>query len=244
MMNIRDLGMLAAAVYKEGGTYNVPGIQLKNGTPLSAADHVDAVGSYWDAFQAAAYAYKGRLAVAFRGTTGVGDGMTDLALGLGMNSEYYEQAEAFVRKQNGRNIVLVGHSLGGAIAQVVGNRLELPIVTFNAPGVGVISSRHLATADLRMMKLRLAGMAASAVLKPGQAIKDIKSAFNVVRGYNICLMADAVSRIGLHYGRVERIPGTSLNPYTEHLMATMNEVLQNKDGKYPRGQQVGDLAAP
>lgn len=243
-MNIRDLGMLAAAVYKDGGTYSVSGIEVKKGTPLPAVDHVDAVGSYWDGFQAAAYAFKGRLAVAFRGTTGVGDGLTDLALGMGMNSEYYEQAEEFVKKQGGGNIVLVGHSLGGAIAQVVGNRLGLPIVTFNAPGVGVIASRHLATANLKMMKLRLAGMVASAVLKPGQAIKDVKSAFTVVRGYNVCLMADAVSQIGLHYGRVERIPGTSLNPYTEHLMKTVNAVLQNKDGKYPRGEQVGDWAAP
>lgn len=35
----------------------------------------------------------------------------------------------------GRKITLVGHSLGGALAQVVGSRLRMRFVTFNAPGM-------------------------------------------------------------------------------------------------------------
>ena len=51
------------------------------------------------------------------------------------------------------------------------------------------------------------------------------SAFNIVRGLNICLENDVVSKVGNHYGEVIRIPGTSANPLTEHKIETMNTVL-------------------
>ena len=36
---------------------------------------------------------------------------------------------------------------------------------------------------------------------------------------------DIVSKLGVHYGDIARIPGTSANPLTEHRMTTMNAVL-------------------
>src|SRR5690606_11305611 len=130
-MLIRDLGLMASAVYQQAGEDNVAG--------AVRIDRFDAQGSKWDAFQAAAYQMDGQTVVVFRGTTGVGDAITDLALGVGANSAYYEQGEAFAARQGGANIILCGHSLGGAIAQVVANRLRLPMVTFNAPGVAVLA---------------------------------------------------------------------------------------------------------
>lgn len=216
MLTIRDLGLMAGAVYEPAGQDKVPGAQ--NG------DRHEAAGSGWDAFQASAYRMGGKTIVVFRGTSAVGDAITDVALGVGMNSAYYAQGQSFAESQSG-DIILCGHSLGGAIAQVVANRMRLPMVTFNAPGVGVLASRNAAGASTGASAVRIAGMLASAVVSPGQALQDMRSAFHVVRGVNICLMADAVSRIGLHYGPVERIPGTSMNPATEHRMVTVNAVL-------------------
>jgi hypothetical protein len=219
-MLIKDLGRMARAVYEPSGSDRVDGL-----API--ARH-DAAGSLWDAFQAAAYTKGGQTAIVFRGTNDTGDVVTDAALGLGMNSAYYEQAAAFVGRHGG-NLILCGHSLGGAIAQVVGNRMGLPIVTFNAPGVAVVASRNMATASPAATAVRVAGMLASAVVRPGQALQDVRAAFNVVRGINIALSGDVVSLIGVHYGPIVRIRGLSSNPATEHKMDTMNLVLASHE---------------
>ena len=214
-MRIRDLGLLAAAVYdsypnKAG--YGV--IRFK------------AAGGRTNGFQAAAFACGPYTVVAFRGTDQAADGAADLALGVGMNSTYFSQGEEFVQSLSPNSkIVLCGHSLGGAIAQVVANRRGYPMVTFNAPGVGVFASREIGEASLGMTAIRTTGMLASAIVHPMQAARDIKATFNRVRGLNVCLQNDVVSRIGLHYGPVRRIPGTSSNPKTEHGIATVNTVL-------------------
>jgi pimeloyl-ACP methyl ester carboxylesterase len=220
-MLIKDLGRMARAVYEPSGSDKVDGVG-----PI--ARH-SAAGTLWDAFQAASYAKGGQTAIVFRGTNDTGDLVTDAALGLGMNSGYYAQAETFVNQHGSANVILCGHSLGGAIAQVVGNRMGLPIVTFNAPGVAVIASRNMGSASVAATTVRVAGMLASAVVRPGQAIQDMRAAFNVVRGINIALSGDVVSLIGVHYGRVERIRGLSSNPKTEHKMDTMNTVLSTHE---------------
>jgi pimeloyl-ACP methyl ester carboxylesterase len=214
MLLISDLGLLAGDVYEVSTAIQ--------GASVSA-QRMSASG--WDGFQARAYVYKGRRIVAFRGTTVGGDIAADAALGTGMNSEYFAQGEAFVAGLGGRDLILCGHSLGGAIAQVVANRTSLPMVSFNAPGVAVLASRNIGTASAVATGIRMSGMVASAVMRPGQAWRDVRSAFNTVRGLNICLQNDVVSKIGIHYGEVMRIPGTSSNPATEHRMVTMNAVL-------------------
>jgi pimeloyl-ACP methyl ester carboxylesterase len=217
-MRIRDLGVMAEFVYEEESK------PLPEG--LVRSDRQAAVGSKWNAFQADAYTFGGKCVVAFRGTSGGGDAITDVALGVGMNSAYYEQGEEFVRKQNRSDVILCGHSLGGAIAQVVANRTNVPMVTFNAPGVAVLASRNILTANPGAAAVRIGGMVASAFARPGQALKDVKSAFNVVRGLNVCLIGDVVSLIGVHYGRVERIlGGDSINPLKLHSIVTVNAVL-------------------
>ena len=89
----------------------------------------------------------------------------------------------------------------------------------------MFASRNIGQATVTLTAVRAAGFIVSALRHPMQAGRDIASAFNVVRGLNVCLENDVVSRIGIHYGNVLRIPGTSANPLTEHGIATMNGVL-------------------
>lgn len=220
-MNIRDLGVFASAVYGA----NRGDVAAASGRPVLKFSQAPGM---MNGFQAAAFdAGGGYTVVAFRGTSQAMDGIADLKLGAGMNSTYFSAGESFVNGLVGGSIILCGHSLGGAIAQVVANRSGLPMVTFNAPGVAVLASREIANASLGMTAIRLGGMALSAFRHPMQAARDLRSTFNTVRGLNVCLNNDVVSQIGLHYGEVRRIPGTSANPLTEHRMATMNAVLAN-----------------
>lgn len=215
-MLVRDLGLLADAVYGETPNPTGYGCIRRHGA-----------GGAFDGFQAAAYAGRGCIVVAFRGTAQKMDAVADLKLGTGMNTSYFSAGEKFVEQFAGQPVILCGHSLGGAIAQVVANRKRLPMVSFNAPGVAVLASRNIADASLAMTAVRTAGMLASAIRHPMQAARDVKSAFYEVRGLNICLQNDVVSKIGVHYGEVLRIAGTSMNPLTEHRMTTMNKVLES-----------------
>ena len=214
-MLICELGLLADAVYGDGPNKTRFGCIRKHG----------ASGAF-DGFQAAAYAGRGCIVVAFRGTSQKMDAIADLKLGSGMNTSYFSAGERFVEQFAGENVIVCGHSLGGAIAQVVANRKNIPMVTFNAPGVAVFASRNIAQASVAMTAIRTAGMLASAVRHPMQAARDARALFNEVKGLNVCLHNDVVSKIGVHYGEVLRIAGTSMNPLTEHRMTTMNTVLE------------------
>jgi hypothetical protein len=212
---IRDLGLLAAAVYDDDPSVS----------GWSSPGHRRASSS-WNGFQAATFVRDGVTVIVFRGTSQTMDVAADLKLGTGMNSTYFSDGEAYVESaQVVGDLWVCGHSLGGAIAQVVANRRSLKMITFNAPGVAVFNSREIGEANVGMLAVRTAGMAASVVRHPMQAWRDLRSTFHTVRGLNVCLQFDVVSQIGLHYGRVARIPGTSSNPLTEHRMATVNQVL-------------------
>jgi len=164
--------------------------------------------------------------IAFRGTAQAIDALPDLKLGAGMNTTYFSAGEEFAaRYVRYGDVTVTGHSLGGAMAQVVANRRRLPMATFNAPGVGVVASRNILTATFAMSAVRSVGMLSSVVRHPVQAMRDISSALTYVRGVNICLQDDIVSQVGVHYGKVLRIRGTGTNPMTEHKIATVISVL-------------------
>jgi hypothetical protein len=173
-------------------------------------------GKFGGKFQGAAFRSGHRLIVAFKGTTpganaqGFGDFTADIKLGIGVNTHYYARAGEFLESVTSSHltIYLCGHSLGGAIAQVVGNRYRLPFITFNAPGVGVISRNLGEVLTSPLGPLRAAMTVVTAPLHPIQAGQDLASAFNIVRGANIRLGSDVVGRIGVHYGRVHVIPYT------------------------------------
>lgn len=215
MPTVRELGLMANAVYDAAPV--VPGW----------ACIARRAASRLNGFQAATFVSSGITVLAFRGTSQTMDVAADLKLGVGMNSTYFADAEDYAfAYQHLPNVYVCGHSLGGAIAQVVGNRRQMKFVTFNAPGVAVVASRNILDASATMSAVRVAGMTLSAFRHPIQAARDMRAAFNTAHGLNVCLQNDVVSRIGLHYGEVIRIPGTSANPLTEHSMNTVSAVLQ------------------
>jgi hypothetical protein len=196
---------------------------------------------YFHGLQAAAFTKAGETVIAFRGTQTMVDVAADLQLGTGFNTAHFGAADSFASGfANTPNLSLTGHSLGGAIAQVVGNRASKPFATYNAPGVGVIASRNLLRGTPWMDAIRVGGMLTSAVAAPRQAYRDVRAAFHWCRGVNICLGADAVSQMGLHYGKVVRISGTGYNPVSQHYMDTVLEVL---DRSPLRNLTIGDYFA-
>jgi len=218
MNTLLDLGLLAQAVYGDAGT---PGGWSPGTTQTGRYD-----------FHAAVYTRNGETIVAFRGTTAsAGDAGADLKLGVGMNTSHFGQAMDFMDQYApGSDVTVCGHSLGGAMAQVVGNRRELKFATFNAPGVAIVASRNLgelgATALTGTAVVRGAFSVVSAVFHPVQAYQDVRATFNTARGVNVCLNADVVSRIGVHYGAVVRIPGTGYSPLSQHSIDTVVGVLR------------------
>lgn len=216
MPTVSELGALAEAVYDS------PPTATNNWEMV----HFRQASGSLSGFQAATFRKGGQIVIAFRGTAQAMDAAADLKLGTGMNSTYFSSGDDYARQyRDVPNVFLCGHSLGGAIAQVVANRGGFKFATFNAPGVAVVASRNIGSASLTMSVIRTAGMLASALRHPIQAGQDVAAAFNTVHGLNVCLANDAVSKIGLHYGEIVRIPGTSANPLTEHGIATMNGVL-------------------
>lgn len=168
----------------------------------------------------------GVFVVSFRGTDNLSDVVEDAQLTLGMNTAMYPVGEAIAAAagQHG-GVILTGHSLGGAVAQVVGNRAQLPFVTFNAPGVALIASRNIATANPVMAALRWTGSVSSALARPRQTARDMQAAFNVVHGKNYRLFNDVVSSSGVHYGDVITLPTPTTNPLDAHRITTVIAVL-------------------
>jgi hypothetical protein len=85
----------------------------------------------------------------------------------------------------------VGHSLGGALAQVVGYTVGCRFVTFNAPGMAGTTSG-------------LSGMS---------PVPESATGFEAGRNYR--LGSDPVSNVGLHVGRVRSLE-SSHGLFTAH----------------------------
>ncbi|TCI01770.1 lipase family protein [Corallincola luteus] len=113
--------------------------------------------------------YKGEIVIAFRGTAGMADTLTDLHCGTtvgpnfqavhaGFNRTFNsikKQLAGLLDKMGNKPIHCVGHSLGGALAQLAANwikkRYKVPVklYTFGAPRVGYKSFATLAESSLQ-----------------------------------------------------------------------------------------------
>ncbi len=197
MITILEYGQLSNAVYEDSPS--VPGFTCRQ--------FHSGLG---EGMQAAVFTKGQKTVVAFKGTTPtqVSDLVADLKIGTGFNTSYFSAAERFTQQYaNVPDLVVTGHSLGGAIAQTVGNRRRIPFVSFNAPGVAILASQNLHTANVGMFALRVAGGTLSMLRHPMQAMRDIGSAFHDSLGINVRLTLDPVSMIGLHYGPVVNLSG-------------------------------------
>lgn len=225
MTTINEYALMSEAVYSD--TPTVPG--------WTTAHFRSGLGT---GLQAAVFTKGSTKVVAFKGTTPTqgSDIVADLKIGTGMNTSYFWTAEAYVAQfANEAGVVVTGHSLGGGIAQIVGNRRRLPFVSFNAPGVALIASRNFHTANPMMTAVRTVGGALSAFRHPMQMMRDVRSAFHTSLGVNFRLSGDIVSEIGLHYGRIVTIAASG-NPLTQHKMETVLETLgasSSRDVAFP-----------
>ncbi|SEA21965.1 hypothetical protein [Rubrimonas cliftonensis] len=237
MASIYDYGLLADAVYDDDP--GAPGW-------TRVAFRPSGVG-LTEAFQGAAFQRGGELVFACKGTSGPRDVIADLKLGVGMNSSQFSDAAMFIEGVNrgsAASVVVCGHSLGGAIAQIVGNRLRLPFATFNAPGVAIMSRNvgQMATAAVTGTGyLRFAGMLASGFLHPFQAAQDVGAMFHWVTGVNLRIRGDVVGAWGVHYGKVVDLAfdGAATDVLGRHKMAAMLRALE-RDGY--RGLSLADAA--
>lgn len=212
MTRIIDYALLADAIYSDG--------PLCDGFAMTAFRRGGNSG-----LQAAAFTKNGKTIVTFKGTSTAMDVVADLKLGAGINTSLFSEGEQFVAQYaSGPGVVVTGHSLGGAIAQTVGNRRRLPFVSFNAPGVALLASQNIATMNPVLGAVRLTGGIVGAFRHPMQTMRDIGSAFHNSLGVNYRLSGDLVSQYGLHYGPIVNMAGSG-DPLTQHRMGTMLAVL-------------------
>lgn len=108
------------------------------------------VTSYPSGFQGVAYGLDSnndgvyeQVVIAYRGSDSDLDwGISDLQIALGQipaqasaADQFYWLVRGLYGMSNGSNISITGHSLGGALAQIVGSEENNYTVTFNAPGM-------------------------------------------------------------------------------------------------------------
>jgi hypothetical protein len=153
-------------------------------------------------FQAALYtpvtARGNRLDVkvlAIAGTQGLAmnDIGADARIGLHVMPQQASSAFKFYQSAVGNEglAIIVGHSLGGALAQVLGYWCDCPFVTFNAPGMASI----LAAARWNFLKPDVA--------RRTRAAKRYRSSIdNTPRGLNFVTAGDLVAKFGKHVGEV------------------------------------------
>lgn len=199
-----ELSTIAGAVY--GGDDSASLAAAAAGRGWAAGPFYRGRGN----FQGCVYRRGHQSVVAFRGTVfpNMDDLSSDVMLGGGMNTSHFAAAEDFMAQANlSGKVTLTGHSLGGAIAQIIGNRQRLPFVTYNAPGVAVLASRNIWTANPVALSARIGGAALGTITHFGQTMRDIGSTFYKVKGVNLCLLGDPVSQWGVHYGKVIRMRG-------------------------------------
>ncbi len=101
-------------------------------------------------------AYKnanGEIVIAYTGTNNLPDWVpNDIGIALDLVPEEYQEALAFYNMiqhdYQGAKITVTGHSLGGALAQLVGAATGADAVTFNSPGVAhLLNDLNLSTSD-------------------------------------------------------------------------------------------------
>jgi hypothetical protein len=155
--------------------------------------------------------------ISIRGTSSATDVMSDIKLGIGIGPNaagpIFRLVEKVVKNfGHNYNVTLVGHSLGGGIAQLVGFWAQVPYVTFNAPGMNhVKNASHINVA------------------KPLQLVRSVRAprTGNRSLGINFRLETDPVSKIGKHIGML-LILGSATEVESPHRIGTVLSVAEKK----------------
>lgn len=166
-------------------------------------------------FKGCVYAHKTlkEVVVAIQGTVPAkgGDLVADAQIAImglvGMLPHYCAAAnrlfERTVEVYSNHAISFVGHSLGGALAQVLGHWTGRPFVTFNAPGMWM---------DIQRSKFAW-------TWSPSDSLRSVRGTFQgpllgklkAAAGRNFRNVLDPVSLYGSHYGPVTRFWGKGLH---------------------------------
>jgi hypothetical protein len=175
-------------------------------------------------FHGCIYKAGNKVVVVFRGTSSSRDILADAKLAIGICPKQASAAkDLFKRAKNifhGSEIILVGHSLGGGLAQVVGHWYKLPFVTFNAPPM---------MSTIQKTKIN--------ILMPQKAFRSLKASFKKgEEGYNYRLVGDLVSSrmtsaLG-HYGKVIDLPFPRNGPMDAHSMSTVVDLLNRSSAGF------------
>lgn len=155
---------------------------------------------YGNGYQGGVFETRDEIIVGFSGTKGglttapVSQNSGNVRIGVNVIPNMAGSAFAMVNwaKENafGRPISICGHSLGGGLAQVVGNWSGLPFISFNGPGM----ASHLK-------------MSAFNLFKPQQMIRSALSR-NTSDTIGICftVKGDFVGEFGSHVGLEVVVP--------------------------------------
>lgn len=157
--------------------------------------------------------------VAFQGTVPRkgGDLLADLQIAIGglvgMLPQYCGAALRLFERTGevypNHTVSLVGHSLGGGIAQVIGHWTGIPFVTFNAPGMW---------GDIQKSKLILCWSPSNSMRSLQGTVKgSLLSKQMATTGRNFRNVLDPVSAYGFHYGPVTRFWGLGVHSMTDIL---------------------------
>jgi len=214
MANLSEYAKLARAAYKDEAEAQQEAqgwnMQIRRAATLTMG------------FQGAVFDNGREIIVAFKGTAPgkksmASDISADVVLFLNGIPSQVDPAEKLVRQAysiaGGKQISLTGHSLGGALCQVVGYWYSLPFVTFNAPPM--------------MSCVQLAPLTAFSPLTSfRQAWRSIKGKGPPEgKAINYMVRSDIVSGLSIrdHVGKEIRIKNSTKDG--DHAMNTMIRLL-------------------
>jgi len=216
MATLMDYARIAKAIYKDHTSGEVLDYLVENGVTGYGVRFWQA-GTASNGFQGAILESDKEVICAYKGSA---KGVTwkqdwlinDVQIFLNLlpsqtNSavEMVAVAEQYIcggRGNRSKPISIVGHSLGGGLAQVVGYLMGVPFVTFNGPG-----------------------MAGNIELIPGVGFTKPKSKGSV-NGFNMILWQDPVGNFGRHLGKTERF--RNRGGFPAHIMENVITTLEAK----------------
>jgi len=163
--------------------------------------------------------------LAIAGTQGaaLNDIGADLRIGLHVMPQQASSAFKFYQSAVGNDdvTVIVGHSLGGGLAQVLGYWCDCPFVTFNAPGMASV----LTAARSNFLKPHVA--------RRRRAAKRLRGSLDsTARGLNFVIAGDLVAKFGKHVGEVIVLRGDPPALVKNHMNFQMPLFLTRVKGRF------------
>ena len=202
---------IAKAIYKD--ELEMQQHLVANGCPDWAVRFWQA-GTQANGFQGAILENDQEVICAFKGSkTGVTFKqdwlVSDVQIALNMipnqTTSALEMVDVAKRYLSGNKpISIVGHSLGGGLAQLVGFILGIPFVSFNGPGM---------LNNLQSLPFH-------------RLMRQVGRNTGTARGFNMILWTDPIGNFGAHIGKTERF--LNRGPGIAHVMGAVLGTLQAK----------------